>query len=48
MGFIGGKSPEIDTVSQNRLNAIRKIKKFDVNSKNGPRVVEVIPGGIPL
>ena len=41
-----GKNLKIDTVFQNRLNII-KIMKFDVNLKNGSRVLGVTPGGIP-
>ena len=32
MGPPEGKCMDIDTVSQNRLNAIQKIMKFDINS----------------
>ena len=38
MGLPDGKSLEIDSVSQNRLNPLKYIKKFDLNSKKtGPR-----------
>ena len=41
-----GKSPKINTISQNRLNAIKKIIKFDLNSRNGSRILGVTSGGL--
>ena len=35
------------SVSQNRLNVMKKIIKFDVNCKSGFGVLEVTPGGLP-
>ena len=48
MGPPEGNSLDIDTVSQNRLNATKKIDKFDLNLKKN--VLETAlenPSGIP-
>ena len=46
MGPPEGKSLKIDTVSQNRLNAIKKIMKFDENFKTLVQESKKLPLGI--
>ena len=49
MGPPEGKCLDINTVSQNRLNATKKNMKYDKNlKKKCSKVLGVTPGGLPL
>ena len=47
MSYPKGKYPDIDTVSQNRLNATEKLWNLTQTLKNCSKVLGVTPGELP-